>query len=163
MARSVKAMLAGAVFLVLGTGTAHAQLDDATIAVRECRKLTDGAARIACYDNIPVGQQADGPALPQASIVQASPDFGSKQLPRPAAAPAEPRELTARLSAVAQRRPGVWLLTLEDGAQWEFIDSVPPSYAPPRRGDTVELIGAALGSYLLRYDGQRSVRIRRVR
>jgi hypothetical protein len=170
MARSAKAMLAGAVLLVLGTGTAHAQLDDATIAdiIRECRQLPDEAARIACYDNIPLGQPAAAPAAspasPQAPAARAPTGFGGEQLPRPAAAaPAEPREMTARLSAVAERRPGVYLLTLEDGAQWEFIDSVPPSYDPPQRGKTVELIGAALGSYLLRYDGQRGVRIRRVR
>lgn len=192
MARSAKATLAGVavLFLVSGTGIAHAQLDDPTIAsiVRECRKVQDEAQRIACYDNIPLGQPAAGPVAspaaspalppapaaassaaaspapaPQASAARAPGGFGSNQLARPAAAPAEPREMTARLSAVAERRPGIYLLTLEDGAQWEFIDSVPPSYDPPQRGKTVELIGAALGSYLLRYAGQRGVRIRRVR
>jgi hypothetical protein len=183
IARSAKATLAGAVFLAFGTGPAHAQLDDPTIAsiVRECRKVQDETARIACYDNIPIGQPAAGPSTSPASLppqpaavpsaaappsraAQTPGGFGSDQLPRPAnATPAEPEEIVARVSAAVEREPGIYLLTLEDGAQWEFIDSVPPSYDPPRRGKTVELISASLGSYLMRYADQRAIRVRRIR
>ncbi len=180
MARRAKATLVGAAFLVLGTGTAHAQLDDATIVgiVRECRKLPDEAARVACYDNIPIGEPVAGPSaasgpppspaaqapVSQAPAAPVAGGFGSSQLPRPAdAVPAEPKAVSARVSAAVERLPGVYLLTLEDGAQWEFVDAVPKAYDPPRPGETIELIGASLGSYLMRYAGQRGVRIRRVR
>ena len=146
---------------------AHAQLDDGTVVsiLRECRKIADSAARTACYDNIPLGQ---GPAAaeprPAAPVAPASRGFGSNQLPQPAPARAgEPGRISATLSAATAIAPGVYLLTLDDGAQWQFVDAVPHSYDPPRRGSTVEIAAAALGSYLLTYAGQRGVRIRRVR
>jgi hypothetical protein len=90
--------------------------------------------------------------------------FGSNQLPRTAPErAAEPHELTANVAGAAEREPGVYLLTLEDGTQWQFVDAAPRSYAPPRAGSKVEIVAAAMGSYLLRFDGQRALRVRRVR
>jgi len=189
MACKAKATLAGAAVLLLGAGAAHAQSGDAAIAgeMRECRQLRDEAARIACYDTIPVGQDqgrgqgqgqgqgqpAGSPAAsPAASPAPAPPPpaarapagFGAGQLPRPATStPAEPDRITAQVAVAIEREPGIWLLTLEDGAQWAFVDSVPPSYDPPRRGKAVELLGTALGGYLMRYAGQRGIRVHRVR
>jgi len=179
MACKAKATLAGAAVLLLGAGAAHAQSGDAAIAgeMRECRQLRDEAARIACYDTIPVGQDqgqpagspAASPAAPPAPAppppaARAPAGFGAGQLPRPASsAPAEPDRITAQVAAAVEREPGIWLLTLEDGAQWAFVDSVPPSYDPPRRGKAVELLGTALGGYLMRYAGQRGIRVHRVR
>ena len=54
-------------------------------------------------------------------------------------------------------------MTLEDGAQWQFVEGVPLSYNPPRRGASVEIRSASMGSYLMRYQGQAAVRVRRVR
>jgi hypothetical protein len=144
-------------------------------AMRGCAKIANVAARAACYDAIPTGEPAAGlsaapaptptPApSPQASVSRAPGGFGGEQLPKPAAArAAEPKEISARVSAAVEREPGVYLLTLEDGAQWVFVDSAPASYDPPRRGSTIDLIGASLGSYLMRYADQRAIRVRRVR
>ena len=157
--------LAGIAAMVLAPGVAHAQLDDRTVTsiMRECRKIEDATARTACYDNIPLG----GAAAPSTPAV-ASParqGFGSNQLPpRPEPlAVAEPDEITATVIAAVEREPGIYLLTLEDGAQWQFVESAPLTYDPPRRGSKIEIIEAALGSYLLRYADQTAIRARRVR
>ena len=63
----------------------------------------------------------------------------------------------------AEREPGIYVLTLEDGAQWQFVDAPSTSYDPPRPGSTIEISKASLGSYLMRYADQRGIRIRRIR
>ena len=75
----------------------------------------------------------------------------------------ELEQIRARVSAVAQREPGIYLVTLEDGAQWLFSESVSFSYRPPRAGSSVEIERAAMDSFLLRFDNQQSVRVRRLR
>jgi hypothetical protein len=150
---------------LLAPATAHAQLSDGTVAsiLRECRKIADTAARVACYDNIPLGEQAAA-APPAPANASAPRGFGANQLPQtPEERAAEPEELTAAVASAVQREPGIYLITLEDGSQWQFVDPAPPSFEPPRRGATVEISSASLGSYLLRYAGQRALRARRVR
>lgn len=168
--------LAGVAVMGLSPSVAQAQLDGPTIAnvLRECRKIADATARVACYDNIPLGASAavatsgsaahPAPPAPAAPPAAASSRFGSNQLPRPASAETrEADEIEAEVASVTTRAPGVYLLTLTDGTQWRFIDPAPSSYAPPRQGSMVTIQRAALGSYLLRHAGQPSTRIRRVR
>lgn len=163
---------AGAALLMLVPATAQAQLDHGTVVsiLRECRKIADEAARTACYDNIPLGQGASSaaataPRAPAPAVPAPAPSFGANQLPpeRAPARPEGPNRISATLTAAAPVTPGIYRLTLEDGAQWQFVDSVSSSYDPPRRGSTVEIAAASLGSYLMTFAGQRAVRIRRVR
>ena len=74
-----------------------------------------------------------------------------------------PDAITARVAGVSLREPGIYLITLEGGAQWLFGESVGRDYRPPRKGDTIDLRHASLGSYLMRFDNQESVRVRRVK
>lgn len=153
--------------LALAAAPAHAQhgeggLDD---LLRECRTMTDTGSRMACYDAIPLD---DGEPLAPPPRAQreapASAVFGGNQLRAPSDPEATgPERISAKVASAVERQPGVWLLTLEDGAQWQFVDGAPAAYDPPRRGSTVEISKAAMGSYLVRYAGQRSVRARRVR
>lgn len=155
--------LAGLAAVALSPDVAQAQFDDPTVTtiMRECRKIEDATARTACYDNIPLGDAA----TPPITAVAPRQNFGSNQLPpRPGPDDAtEPDEITATVSASIEREPGIYLLTLEDGAQWQFVESAPPAYNPPGRGSKVEISRASLGSYLLRYAGQSAIRARRVR
>ena len=50
-----------------------------------------------------------------------------------------------------------------DGSQWTVVDEAPFGYAEPRAGSSVRIEPGSLGSYLLRYDSQQSLRVRRVR
>ena len=149
--------------------------------MRECAKISDATARLACYDNNirqagaspstaqTLPRQGGAPALVPAPASTAQ-GFGSESLrvretPQQQSAQSEDaaREIQARVSSVAAREPGIHLLTLEDGAQWLFAEGVPASYRVPNAGSTVSIERGSLGSFLLRFDGQRAVPVRRTR
>ena len=159
---------AAAVALVATAGHAQDNGRDLASAVRECRRLADASARTACYDGIELEERSpaeQAPPPPAAAVEpRADTGFGSNQLPRARTAEAsEPGQISARVARAVERQPGIYLLTLEDGTEWQFVDSAPANYDPPRPGSTIEISKASMGSYLVRYAGQRSVRTRRVR
>ena len=133
--------------------------------LRECAKIADTPARVACYDRnigVTVAQAAAPlPAAPRDAAPAAQ--FGANQLPAPQR-PAEQRidRITATVTAASQQAPGIWLLTLADGTQWQLVDAAGASFDPPRKGSQIEIAAATLGSYILRYRGQTGLRIRRV-
>ena len=170
--------VAGAALLASASGPALAQVDPRIVLniLIECSKIGDVTARVACYDNnigAAVGTVAtalppqSGIAQPDSAPVATAGVAGvareSARAPQPTTAP--PGELTRStpiVTAVAERGPGAYLLTLQGGAQWEFAEDVPPSYQPPRPGSTVKIERGTLGSYRMRFDGQEPVRVRRV-
>jgi hypothetical protein len=158
---------------------AAAQVSDEIVLniMRECAKIGDPTARLACYDNniraaggnpssIP-GQMAapsGGGAVvqPNAPTGFGSDDLRARSPERFDPGRAGPTQMSARVSQVRERQPGVYLVTLEDGAQWLFAESVGRAYRPPRRGDTIEIQRGALGGYLMLVDKQQVVRVTRV-
>ncbi|MFC3099513.1 hypothetical protein [Altererythrobacter lauratis] len=165
----------------LATPGAAQIADDVAINIlRECSRIDDPSARLACYDNnirnvggaarntIPGQVQAQGGAAP-AVVGNAGgvSGFGREDVRTPErfnSAPAgEAFSINARVSSVRQRQPGIYALTLEDGAEWIFSNSVSASYRPPQAGSVVEIRRGALGSFLMRFDNQESVRVRRQR
>ncbi len=166
--------------LVLTSIPALAQVDDAIVLniLRNCAQIDDPTARLACYDNnigaaggqqrssVP-GQMAAPSGGSGAPLDTGGPSgFGREDIRSPERfeTPAgEVDELRARVSAVSERQRGIYLITLEDGAQWLFTESVPFSYRPPRPGDRVEIDRASLGSFLMTFDRQASVRVERIR
>jgi hypothetical protein len=156
-----------------------AQVDDNVVLsiLRQCARIDEASARLACYDNnIRVGNtdvaRASVPGVmprPQGggAVPNSGPSgFGSENLRQPEqpAAPAgQVEEVSARVRSAVQQTPGVYLVTLEDGAQWQFAETADFAYRPPRQGSTVEIKRGALGSFLLVFDNQRSVRVRRLR
>lgn len=178
--KSIIAIAAASLPLTLFTVPTAAQVDDAIVLniLRNCAEIDDATARLACYDNNI--RSAGGEARNSVPGEMASPRGGSGapldtggpsgfgrediRTPERFETPAgEIEELRARVTEVTERQRGIFLVTLEDGAQWLFTDSVPFSYRPPRPGDRVEIDRAALGSFLLTFDRQASVRVRRVR
>ena len=165
-------------------GAARAQPDYEAIVrlMDECGKIKDAGARVACFDNTletarliasasagsaePPVASAVEPATPSRANAAAAPPtgFGGESLrqPEPAREAASDRT-EALVRAAQQTAPGVYLLALDDGAEWRFVDAVPPSYNPPRPGSEIELRRGALGSFLMRFADQRSVRVQRVR
>ena len=181
---SSASLLAGAAIAAFAPVPAAAQVpDDVVLAImRECAKVDDPTARLACYDNniraggfdgrrpvVPGAQGAvSGSGAPVAS--SGSPQgFGAEDIKREDRFESSesrglgPDEVRARISDISQRQPGVYLVTLDGGAQWLFTESVGRSFRVPRRGDTVEIRRASLGSFLMQVEGQESVRVRRVR
>ena len=136
-------------------------------ALRACRSIGQIAARVACYDGLidePLAAsiQADT-APPEASPPRSFGSESVRQLPSQVAAARGEETAVLRVISSTMREPGVYLLTLEDDAQWLFAESAPNSYAAPRAGASVTLIRGAVGGYLLRYAGQASIRVRRAR
>lgn len=170
-------LLAAAASLIPFGYPAMAQVPDNVVIniLRECAKIGDATARLACYDNnirqaggtpsaaAPAGSPRSGPA-PVAP--QPTQSFGLEQAREPRAPQAQPArvdEVQGRVASVTPREPGVYLVTLDDGAQWLFSESVSQQFRAPRRGDTVEIERGALGGYLMRVDRQQAVGVRRIR
>lgn len=180
LAYRVPLLLAGAA-VALSAAPAAAQVNDQIVLniMRECAKIDDPTARLACYDNnirsaggsprsIPGQMAAPGGG---GAVVQQQPGgFGSDDLisrspdrfdtDRPGRGPSE---VNARVAQVREREPGVYLVTLDSGAQWLFSESTSRTYRPPRRGQTIEIQRGALGSYLMVVDRQQGVPVTRIR
>jgi hypothetical protein len=136
----------------------------------DCRKLTDNAQRLACFDAAAaafdqaeakgdvvvvnreqarkVRRQAFGFTLPSMSLFER----GEK--------PEEINTVQAKVAAVRQNGAGKWVIRLEDGATWVQVDTndITPD---PKPGEEVEIRRAALGSYMLVLPHHRSFRAHR--
>jgi hypothetical protein len=74
-----------------------------------------------------------------------------------------PSKLSTTVAAAREREPGVFLVTLDSGAQWLFTESVSKMYVPPKRGDAVRIERGALGSYLMMVGKQAGVKVMRIK
>jgi hypothetical protein len=180
-------LAAASASLILAGAPAAAQMDQNTAVsiLRECARIDDASARLACYDNnirnvggtartsvpgqMPVVQGGNAPIPPGAAAPAAANSprgFGAEDV-RTAerfAVPADQlQEISARITSVRPREPGIYAFTLEDGAEWLFAESVSQGYRAPRAGSVVEIERGALGSFLMRFDDQSPVPVRRVR
>jgi hypothetical protein len=171
-------LAAAAASLLLAGVPAGAQMDQATAVniLRECAKIDDASARLACYDNnirnvggtarttVPGQVAVQGGAAPVAP--NSARGFGAEDVRAPDrfAAPAgQLQQIDARITAIRPREPGIYAFTLDDGAEWLFAEGVTSSYRVPRAGSVVEIERGALGSFLMRYEDQTPVPVRRVR
>ena len=139
-------------------------------AVIDCRKLDDGAARLACYDvavsaltaaeqsgdlvsldreqRRAVRRQAFGFTMPSLAIF----DAGEK--------PDALNRIDYALASARQGPEGRWTFVMQDGAVWRQIDDNELS-RPPHPGSSIVVRRATLGSYMLSVDGQPGVRAHR--
>ena len=137
----------------------------------DCRKLTDNAARLACFDQTSavldqaeakgdivvvnreqarkVRRQAFGFTLPSMSIFSR----GEK--------PEEIATAEGKIASVRKVPPGRWEVKLEDGATWVQIDATEIPI-DPRPCQSVKIRKAALGSYQMTVGNQREVKVHRV-
>jgi hypothetical protein len=172
-------VLAGAA-TAFATAPASAQVSDQIVVniMRECAKIDDPTARLACYDNNIRAAGANPNSVPGqmpapdggGAVVdpRSAGGFGADDLRARSEERFDPArngvsEISAQVTAVAERQPGIYLVTLGSGAQWLFAESVSRDYRPPRRGETVEIERGALGSYLLIAGRQQGVRVTRVK
>ena len=178
---------AGGASLLLTGAPVSAQMDQNTAVniLRECARIDDPSARLACYDNnirnvggtarvsmpgqMPVVQGGGAPVVQggAAPLAANSPQgFGAEDVrtPRVAAAPVgQIQQIDAQIKSIRQREPGIYAFTLADGAEWLFAEGVSSGYRVPRAGSTVEIERGALGSFLMRFDDQSPVPVRRTR
>ena len=161
----------------IGSAQAQASRDTVLNILVECSKIADPTARLTCYDaNIrTAGGVARAPLARGARVEGGGPPgvlnggpqgFGRETIrsgERFQAPPGQLKEIRPKVTAVQVREPGVYAITLEDGAQWVFAASVNNDYLVPRVGSIVEIERGALGSFLMHFNGQPPVQVRRVR
>lgn len=175
-------LAAAAAALLLPGVPAMAQVADNIVLniMRECARIDDPTARLACYDNniraAGANPRASVPGrmqVPQASAGAPAAGntpqgFGAEsvrtpQRPQAPSPSGQVDEISTTIASIAQRGPGIYAFTIDGGAQWQFAQSVGSSYRVPRVGSTVEIDRGALGGYLMRFDSQEPVPVRRVR
>jgi hypothetical protein len=136
----------------------------------DCRKLTEEAARLACYDQATaaldqaeakgdivivdreqarkVRRQAFGFSMPSITLFER----GETQ---------EELENVSGVVAVARvNGAGKWVIKLEDGAVWTQVDNK-ELFKDPKPGMSVKIRQAALGSYMMTIDTMGAFRARR--
>ena len=171
----------GAATLAWSAAPASAQADRNAVVdiLVECAKIDDPTSRLACYDNnmtragatvrSTVPGQIRGVVGGSAPIETQGPQgFGVEDLrtsnpQRFNLRPGLMQEIHPKVASVAQRQPGIFLVTLEDGAEWVFAEGVTSQFRLPSRGDEIEIERGALGSFLMRAGKQPTVPVRRVR
>jgi hypothetical protein len=118
-------------------------------AVRACTRLSDNAARLACYDAAVV--EAKTPSVPKLSAEKPEPQpkFGDNgQLHRDIQSKADlPKSLTGQLSRVASLPHGLYRLTLDIGQIWQTTEA--DSALEFKAGDMVTISRMVLGGYII--------------
>jgi hypothetical protein len=183
----LSALLAAGAAAVLAGHAAAASVDKVSKELRsavlqgivDCRAMTDADARLKCYDAAAArldaaeasGQvvvvdreqlrqarkEAFGLTLPSLDALAR----GSGKLAK-AAMGEDADRITASVKQVSRRDDGRWVIVLETGAVWRQVDDESVEH-PPHPQSTAEIRKAALGSYFMKLDGQRSIRVMRDR
>ena len=74
----------------------------------------------------------------------------------------EASRIESTVASASQNAAGKWVIELADGARWVQSDSRNLSIEP-RRGHTIRIRRAAMGSYLANVNNQTAIRVRRLR
>lgn len=165
--------LTAAALGVAAAQTAGSPLPAAIEKLLACRQAPD-ATRLACYDGAvdelsrliasgeivvvdhkrvaEVKRQAFGFSLPSLSLFERS---GTKEA-------GELSRISAVVKQAHRRGDGKWVVELEDGGLWEQTDDEKLA-GEPHKGSKAEIRKASLGSFFMNIDGQRALRVRRVR
>jgi hypothetical protein len=148
--------------LLVSAGALPLALAD-NAALQRCRDLRDAAARLACYDAIPLSASSStAPSALPATAPQPAAAFGLESRPAPSAAP---QPLTFIESAIDGPFDG-WLprgqLKLANGQAWEVTDGSQAAYR--LQSPKVKITRGVSGSFFMTIDGvAQTPRVRRVR
>lgn len=147
-------------------------------AVVDCRRITDTTARLACFDAA-AAKLDEAEASGQVVVIdkeqarQVRREVFGLQLPSldlfaraPASGAAAQSEAVDRIAATvktaARQADGRWMFELDTGAVWTQL--LPEELAiDPHVGSKVEIRQGALGSFLMKVDGQPAFKAHRER
>jgi hypothetical protein len=168
-------LCAAAFTIVLGAAGAKAEASDPWAALGECARVTDGSARLACYDGVMAAFQgaagrliAPSAALPVSAAAAPSALTGEQAF---GLAPAVVREkdtvrspelerIEARVTALTSAG-GRLVFSLDNGQEWrQFATS---GDLLLNVGDKVVLSRGAVGSYWLKAASGRTTKVTRTR
>lgn len=175
--KSGVAVMAAASIAALAGGHAAAAASPAKAragalqAVVDCRKLTDGAARLDCFDKaaaqLDAAEQAgDVVVVDRAQVQEAQRSAFGFNFRMPSfmtggdggGKSADLETLESTIDS-ARQVDGKWIFRLADGAVWNQTDN--EHVRNVRAGAKVTIRKGAIGSYFLSVDGQKSVRAKR--
>lgn len=141
--------------------------------IAACRAITVAAARLACFDK---AAATLGDALAQKNIVVLDrqavretrkslfgfnlprlPFFGGRDGDED---PPEAREIEAVIASARPLQHDNWRIRLQDGATWQTTEAF-RGFSNPAAGSSVTITRGSLGSYSMRIDKQRAVRVMR--
>jgi hypothetical protein len=139
-------------------------------ALGACRALTDAAARLACFDEASARlaqavESKEVVVLDRQEIGETRRSLFGFSLPRIPLFRGEggeqQSEITAKISSGQALGHGLYQIRIEDGAVWQTTETY-MSLSEPRVGQEVVIKRGPLGSYMMRINGQRAIRAKRV-
>jgi hypothetical protein len=176
MTRATAAALLGLTLATAAILPAAAQTQDRAAALKaltDCRAITDGAARLACFDEAAARldaaeragevvvldreqvrtakREAFGFSIPSLSLF----DRDERQREE------EVNQIDTEVASASRDGFGKWVVNTRNGQTWRQTDT--RALPRVRTGDKVELRRGALGSFFMRVGGQPGVRAERVR
>ena len=163
--KSIRVLLRAAMLLmVAGAAVAAESLPD---GMRRCAAIADISVRVACYDQLagkaPAAAAAPAPVVatpaPVAAPAPVVATYGKAGTPKPAAygdaglekssaeraGDAAPKSIDARIIALHEMAPSVFLISLDNGQIWQQGEARPGFTV--NVGDTVRILSGSLGSY----------------
>lgn len=172
--------LAAGLLIAVGTSTAALGADepeDRARAIRpllDCRRITDGTERLACFDRESASLDAAASnnqiaVVDRETVRQTRRSLFGLSLPRlPFFGGGDDdgndadavREISATIASVRGLPYGKWEFTLPDGARWETMEPMP--YGRPRAGMAIVIRKGALSSYKGSIENWVPVKMRRV-
>lgn len=149
-------------------------------ALKACTKLSDDAARLACFDREVAALTAREAAPPAAAAGKAAPAPAAappvrqlseeqkmgltpgriQQLERPPTAPPSPSSMTVAIQSNSVDGNGHQLFTLANGQIWRQVEV--DSHFSVKPGDSITITKGALGSYFMSLGKHRNTRVSRV-
>jgi hypothetical protein len=153
----MKALPLAVLFLASGSALAN----DA--AILKCRTVTDVAARVACYDAIPVG--AAKPAVAAAAVAPAAPaataeeNFGLEAVKQ---RESQPKSVQSTIVGKFEGWGPGSRIRLANGQVWRIVDGTDAVLAP-QTDPKVSIERNMFGTIFMRVDGTNaSAKVRRV-
>jgi glucose/arabinose dehydrogenase len=160
-----------AVAILTAPGAFAAEPAGAVTDVLSCSRLSDPAARLACFDSAATALQR-GASPPSGVAPRAAATPAAPATPPPAAAFARPaapverppqiKRAAAALQMIETGPDGRMLVTLEDGSVWRQIDDRRLA-SIPQSGTPAEVRRGMWGAYFIDFEGQREIRAERIR
>lgn len=141
-------------------------------AVTDCRALTDGAARLSCYDGAvgtldAAAARRDIVVLDREEVKQTRRGLFGFSLPRLPFFKGDesqkadmPSELLTTAQGVRPLGHGKWRIVVEGGAVWETTE--PVLRHDPKVGGKIRIRQGSMTNYFLSVDGDPAVRAKRV-
>ncbi|PLK27272.1 hypothetical protein [Novosphingobium sp. TH158] len=137
-------------------------------AVLDCQKITDAAARLACFDRSVTAmadatQKKDVVVIDRATIRETKRGLFGISLPRiklfGGNDDVEVNQIESTISGTSSAKDGMSVFVLADGSRWKQTDG---RYTYPKPGQKIVVKRAALGSFMANVNDQPGVRVIRL-